>query len=71
MFFRPTERRYFSTQVTQVDMAGNVVQLKVAEMTVGTVNLRFVDRKTGETKEDGATRPDVILRNLSTRPGQV
>jgi hypothetical protein len=38
---------------------------------VGRINLRFVDRETGEGREEGATRPDVILRQMSTRPGQV
>jgi hypothetical protein len=38
---------------------------------VGRVNLRFVDRETGEGREEGATRPEVILRQMSTRPGQV
>jgi hypothetical protein len=38
---------------------------------VGRINLRFVDRETGEGREEGATRPEVILRQMSTRPGQV
>ena len=38
---------------------------------MGRVNLRFVDRETGEGREEGATRPEVILRQMSTRPGQV
>lgn len=40
-------------------------------MVVGNLNLRFVDRKTGEVREEGATRPEVILRQLATRQGQV
>ena len=58
-------------QVTKVDMENGTVDLRFSEMIVNNLNLRFVDRKTGESKEEGATRPDVILRQLSTRPGQV
>ncbi len=58
-------------QVTKVDMENGTVDLRFSEMIVNNLNLRFVDRKTGESKEDGATRPDVILRQLTTRPGQV
>ena len=57
-------------QVTKVDMENGVVDLQFSEMVVNAVNLRFMDRKTGETKEEGATRPEVILRQLTTRPGQ-
>ena len=58
-------------QVTKVDMENGTVDLRFSEMIVNNLNLRFVDRKTGESKEDGATRPEVILRQLTTRPGQV
>ena len=58
-------------QVTKVDMENGVVDLQFSEMVVNAVNLRFTDRKTGEIKEGGATRPEVILRQLTTRPGQV
>ena len=58
-------------QVTKVDMENGTVDLRFSEMIVNNLNLRFVDRKTGESREDGATRPDVILRQLTTRPGQV
>ena len=71
-------------------MQGNVVELKVAEMVVGALNLRFVDRVTGEAREEAGaaavprgrlagllrpfkrpTQPEVVLRQLTTRPGQV
>lgn len=57
-------------QVTDVDDSSGVVNVRLAEMVVGNLNLRYVDRKTGEVREEGATRPDVILRQLATRPGQ-
>ncbi len=58
-------------QVTDVDDASGVINVRLSEMVVGNLNLRFVDRKTSEVREEGATRPEVILRQLSTRPGQV
>ena len=58
-------------QVTEVDDTGGVINVKLAEMVVGNLNLRYVDRKTGEVREEGATRPEVVLRQLATRPGQV
>jgi hypothetical protein len=54
-----------------VDDTGGVINVKLAEMVVGNLNLRYVDRKTGEVREEGATRPEVVLRQLATRPGQV
>ena len=45
--------------------------MAVAEMQVASVGLRFVNARTGETREDGPTRPDTILRHLTTRPGRV
>jgi hypothetical protein len=53
-----------------VDDAGGVISVRLAEMVVGALNLKYVDRKTGEAREEGATRPEVILRQLATRPGQ-
>lgn len=59
-----------SAQVTGVDMQDGVVDVRLAEMVVSGLALRYVDRKTGDTKEEGRTRPDVIMRQLTTRPGQ-
>jgi len=52
-------------------MENGTVDLQFSEMMVNAVNLRYTDRLTGEIKEGGATRPEVILRQLTTRPGQV
>ncbi|BDA46032.1 Outer envelope protein 80, chloroplastic [Coccomyxa sp. Obi] len=65
------EDRGIFGQVTEVDDTGGVINVKLAEMVVGNLNLRYVDRKTGEVREEGATRPEVVLRQLATRPGQV
>lgn len=53
-----------------MDDSSGVINVRLAEMVVGNLNLRYVDRKTGEVREEGATRPEVVLRQLSTRPGQ-
>lgn len=54
-----------------MDDSSGVINVRLSEMVVGNLNLRFVDRKTSEVREEGATRPEVVLRQLSTRPGQV
>ena len=48
-----------------------VVNLTLAEMLVGKLNLKFEDKKTGDVGDAGKTRPDIILRQLNTKPGQV
>ena len=58
-------------QVTKVEMEGGVVDLNLSEMVVGSLALRFVNKDTGEALPEGRTRPEVILRHLATRPGQV
>lgn len=59
-------------QVVDVELgAGDVAQVKLAEAVVNRIALRFVDSKTGEAREEGRTRPEVVLRQLTTRPGQV
>ncbi len=60
-----------AVQVTDVDDSSGVINVRLSEMVVGNLNLRFVDRKTSEVREEGATRPEVVLRQLATRPGQV
>lgn len=58
-------------QVIDVTMgAGDIAALKVAEATVNRISLRYADSKTGEVREEGRTKPDVILRQVTTRPGQ-
>jgi outer membrane protein insertion porin family len=59
-------------QVIDVELGqGDVAQVKVAEATVNGISLRYVDPKTGEAREEGKTRPDIVLRHLTTQPGQV
>ena len=58
-------------QVVDVKMDEDIINLKIAEMIVGRIGLQFRDRKTGELKPQGATKPEVVMRQLTTRPGQV
>ncbi len=58
-------------QVAGVDMADGIAQVQLAEMVVAGLALRYVDRKSGEARDEGHTRPEVIMRQLTTRPGQV
>ncbi len=52
-------------------MQEGVVAIKLSEAIVQRLNLQFHNPKTGETKDEGNTRPEVILRQLCTAPGQV
>lgn len=58
-------------QVTDMAMLpGGVICIQVAESEVNTITIRFRDRKTGEPTT-GKTRPETLLRQLMTKPGQV
>lgn len=57
-------------QVSDVDMEQDVVRLKMSEMLVGRMNLKYHDKKTGDIRDEGATKPEVIMRQLCTKPGQ-
>lgn len=59
-----------ASQVTHVEMEDDVVRLKMAEMLVGRMSLKYQDKKTGDIKDEGKTKPEVIMRQLSTKPGQ-
>ena len=51
-------------------MEDDVVKLKMAEMLVGRMSLKYQDKKTGDIKDEGKTKPEVIMRQLCTKPGQ-
>jgi outer membrane protein insertion porin family len=57
-------------QVTGADMKGNVAELKMKEARVSRVSLRFLNPETGEPCV-GKTNPDVIMKNITIKPGQV
>ncbi|KAF5835670.1 surface antigen-domain-containing protein [Dunaliella salina] len=58
-------------QVTDFDIHDGIVSLECAEATVGDVKLTFIDGKTQQPVESPRTRPEVILRHMTTAPGQV
>ncbi|KAG0589524.1 hypothetical protein KC19_1G026600 [Ceratodon purpureus] len=58
-------------QVTDVEiLQDGVIKVQVAEAEVHNINIRFLDRKTGEPTV-GKTRPETLLRQLTTKKGQV
>lgn len=59
-------------QVIDVEMGtDDIARIRVGEATVNRISLRYIDPETGESREEGKTKPDIILRQLATRPGQV
>ncbi|KAK8282332.1 hypothetical protein V6Z12_D08G019500 [Gossypium hirsutum] len=50
--------------------SGGIIRLKVAESEVDDISVHFLDRKTGEPTK-GKTKPATILRQLTTKKGQV
>lgn len=58
-------------QVIDVGMGqGDVATIKLAEATVNRITLRYVDPNSGEPREEGKTKPEVILRQVTTQPGR-
>ncbi|XP_022871055.1 outer envelope protein 80, chloroplastic-like [Olea europaea var. sylvestris] len=50
-------------------LSGGIIKLQVSEAEVNNINIRFLDR-TGEPTI-GKTRPETIIRQLTTKKGQV
>ncbi|GAB4856056.1 Outer envelope protein 80, chloroplastic [Ancistrocladus abbreviatus] len=51
-------------------LSGGIIRLQVAEAEVNDISIRFLDRKTREPTA-GKTKPETILRQLTTKKGQV
>ncbi|KAI7982102.1 hypothetical protein LOK49_LG15G02069 [Camellia lanceoleosa] len=51
-------------------LSGGIIRLQVSEAEVNNISVRFLDRKTGEPTV-GKTKPETILRQLTTKKGQV
>ncbi|XP_068641814.1 outer envelope protein 80, chloroplastic isoform X2 [Aristolochia californica] len=51
-------------------LSGGILRLQVSEAVVNSISIRFLDRRTGEPTT-GKTRPETILRQLTTKKGQV
>ena len=64
------ERGIFGSVVDADLSEAGICELKVTEAEVARVSVRTLDRTTGEPVV-GATRPEVILRELTTKPGGV
>ncbi|KAL5152339.1 Outer envelope protein 80, chloroplastic [Glycine soja] len=59
------------TVVSAVEiLSGGILRLQVSEAEVDNISIRFLDRKTGETTM-GKTKPETILRQITTKKGQV
>ena len=59
-------------QVVDVQMGtDDVARIKVGEALVNRVSLRYIDPETGESREEGRTKPDIIMRQLATRAGEI
>ncbi|XP_077214601.1 outer envelope protein of 80 kDa [Tasmannia lanceolata] len=57
--------------VSEVEiLSGGILRLQVSESEVNNIAIRFLDRRTGEPTS-GKTRTETILRQLTTKKGQV
>lgn len=64
------ERGFFALVSAVEILSGGILRLQVSEAEVNNISIRFLDRKTGEPTT-GKTKPDTILRQLTTKKGQV
>lgn len=64
------ERGLFGSVSDVEILSGGILRLQVSEAEVNNMTIRFLDRKTGEPTT-GKTRPETILRQLTTKKGQV
>ncbi|KAH8522868.1 hypothetical protein H0E87_003495 [Populus deltoides] len=64
------ERGLFGMVSNAEILSGGIIRLQVAEAEVNDISVCFLDRKTGEPTK-GKTKPETILRQLTTKKGQV
>ncbi|XP_024447001.1 outer envelope protein 80, chloroplastic isoform X3 [Populus trichocarpa] len=64
------ERGLFGMVSNAEILSGGIIRLQVAEAEVNDISICFLDRKTGEPTK-GKTKPETILRQLTTKKGQV
>ncbi|XP_015875980.2 outer envelope protein 80, chloroplastic [Ziziphus jujuba] len=64
------ERGLFALVSAVEILSGGILRLQVSEAEVNNISIRFLDRKTGEPTI-GKTKPETILRQLTTKKGQV
>lgn len=66
------EARGLFGQVVDVEMsAAGVANVKVAEAVVRNVSVRTLDKETMEPVQEAKTKPEIVMRHISTKPGQV
>ncbi|XP_065638426.1 outer envelope protein 80, chloroplastic isoform X2 [Quercus suber] len=65
-----SERGFFALVSNVEIFSGGILRLQVSEAEVNNISIRFLDRKTGEPTT-GKTKPETILRQLTTKKGQV
>ncbi|KAH9301790.1 hypothetical protein KI387_013373, partial [Taxus chinensis] len=65
-----TERGLFARISGIQILSGGIVRLQVSEAEVNNITIQFLDKKTGEATV-GKTRPETLLRQLTTKKGQV
>ncbi|KAM7278291.1 hypothetical protein ACFE04_005425 [Oxalis oulophora] len=64
------ERGLFGVVSDVEILSGGILKLQVSEAEVNNISIRYLDRKTGEPTK-GKTKPETILRQLTTKKGQV
>lgn len=64
------ERGLFAMVSAVEILSGGILRLQVSEAEVNNISIRFLDRKTGEITM-GKTKPETILRQITTKKGQV
>ena len=62
---------FWMLQVVDFTFEGGIVELCIGEAVVKDIQLQFIEQKTGTVKEEGATKPEIITRHLTTKPGRV
>ncbi|PNH04392.1 Outer envelope protein 80, chloroplastic [Tetrabaena socialis] len=65
------EDRILISEVSDYSFEGGTLQLQLSEAVVKSVALRFLDAASGAPKDKTRTRPHIITRHLTTKPGQV
>ena len=53
------------------ELEGGIIKLKATEIVINSIKLRWKDKVTGEVREEGKTKPEVVMRQLGSQPGQV
>ncbi|KAH9324576.1 hypothetical protein KI387_004754, partial [Taxus chinensis] len=64
------ERGLFARTSGVQMLSGGIIWLQVSEAEVNNITIQFLDKKTGEATV-GNTRPETLLRQLTTKRGQV